>query len=76
MTETNVDERQFLFLKEHDHEQASNSYLMSLLALMVGFPLPIVNLIATAIFFLGNRKRSFLCVGIAHKPYLCKCHYS
>ena len=58
MTPT-VDESQFLFLKEHDHEQASNSYLMSLIALMVGFPLPIVNLIATGIFYLGNRKSSF-----------------
>ena len=56
---TTIDERQFLYLKEHDYEQASNGYLMSLIALMVGFPLPIVNLIATGIFYLGNRKRSF-----------------
>jgi len=44
---------------DHDFEKASNSYLMSLLAIMVGMPLPIVNLIATFIFYLGNRKNSW-----------------
>ena len=41
---------------EHEAEAASNSYLMSLIAIIVGLPLPIVNLIATFIFYLGNRK--------------------
>lgn len=41
---------------EHEGERASNSYLMSLLAVMAGLPLPIVNLIATVIFFMANRK--------------------
>ena len=41
---------------EHEAERASNSYLMSLVAVVVGLPLPIVNLIATLIFYLGNRK--------------------
>ncbi len=40
-------------------EKASNGYLMSLIALMVGLPLPIVNLIATGIFYLENRKGPF-----------------
>jgi len=44
---------------EHEMERASNSYLMSLLALIVGAPLPIINLIATLIFYLGNRRSSF-----------------
>lgn len=44
---------------EHEAERASNSYLMSVIALMVGLPLPIVNLIATFIFFMGNRKATF-----------------
>ncbi len=44
---------------EHEAERASNSYLMSLIAVMGGLPLPIVNLIATVIFFLGNRKGSY-----------------
>jgi uncharacterized Tic20 family protein len=43
-------------ISEHEAEKASNSYLMSLLAVIVGLPLPIINLIATLIFYLGNRK--------------------
>lgn len=41
---------------EHEAESASNSYLMALIAVMAGLPLPIVNLIASVIFYLGNRK--------------------
>jgi len=37
-------------------ERASNSYLMSLVAIVAGLPLPILNLLATFIFYLGNRK--------------------
>lgn len=36
-------------------ERASNSYLMSLVAVLGGLPLPIVNLLASAFFYLGNR---------------------
>lgn len=44
---------------EHEAEKASNSYLMSLIALIVGLPLPIINLLATFIFYLGNRKGTY-----------------
>ncbi len=44
---------------EHEAEKASNSYLMSLIAVMAGLPLPILNLIATLIFYLGNRKGTY-----------------
>ena len=44
---------------EHEAEKASNSYLMSLIAIMGGLPLPIINLIATVIFYLGNRKNPY-----------------
>ncbi len=44
---------------EHEAETASNSYLMSLIAIIVGIPLPIINLIATLIFYLGNRKGTY-----------------
>lgn len=44
---------------EHETESASNSYLMSLVALMAGLPLPIVNLLATLFFFIANRKKTF-----------------
>ena len=44
---------------DHEAETASSSYLMSLIAIIVGLPLPIVNLIATLIFYLGNRKSTY-----------------
>jgi uncharacterized membrane protein len=44
---------------EHDAEKASNSYLMSLVFIMAGLPLPIVNLIASLIFYFGNRKSGY-----------------
>ncbi len=40
-------------------EKASNGYLMSLLALMVGMPFPIINLLATIIFYFSNRKSTY-----------------
>lgn len=39
-----------------ERETASNSYLMSLVILMGGISLPIVNVIATFFFWLANRK--------------------
>ncbi len=52
--------KQFSYVPgEHETETASNSYLMSLIAIIVGLPLPIVNLIATLIFYLGNLKGTF-----------------
>ena len=44
---------------EHEAETASNSYLMSLIASVAGLPLPIINLIATLIFYVGNRKATY-----------------
>lgn len=44
---------------EHEAERASNSYLMSFIALVVGLPFPITNLIATLIFYFGNRKSTY-----------------
>lgn len=44
---------------EHEAETASSSYLMSLVAIIIGLPLPIVNLLATLFFYLGNRKSSY-----------------
>jgi uncharacterized membrane protein len=44
---------------EDEAEAASNSYLMSLIAIIAGAPLPVVNLIATLIFYLGNRKGTY-----------------
>ena len=44
---------------EHECENASNSYLMSLIAIIVGMPIPIVNLIATFFFYVANRKGTY-----------------
>lgn len=44
---------------ENEAERASNSYLMSLLILFAGPPLPIVGVLATLIFYIGNRKASY-----------------
>lgn len=41
---------------DYDNEKASNSYLMAVIAIMVGLPFPIINLVATFIFFMGNKK--------------------
>ena len=46
-------------LNDYESEKASNSYLMSLVAVMLGLPLPVVNLLATAMFFLANRKGTY-----------------
>ena len=44
---------------EHEAEKASNSYLMSLIAVIAGLPLPIINLIASCIFYFANRKSTW-----------------
>jgi len=44
---------------DHEAERASNSYLMSLVAVMAGLPLPILNLFATLLFYLGNQKGTY-----------------
>ena len=44
---------------EHEAEKASNSYLMSLIAVIAGLPLPILNLLATLIFYLANKKATY-----------------
>ncbi|MEX2232773.1 MAG: DUF4870 domain-containing protein [Cyclobacteriaceae bacterium] len=44
---------------DYEAEKASNSYLMSVVAVIAGLPLPIINLVATGIFFLGNRKGTY-----------------
>jgi hypothetical protein len=45
-------------ISDYDAERASNSYLMSLAVLMVGLPFPVINLIASALFYLNNRRSS------------------
>jgi hypothetical protein len=40
---------------DYEAELASNAYIMSLVSIIAGFPLPFFNLLATVIFFLLNR---------------------
>jgi lipopolysaccharide export LptBFGC system permease protein LptF len=44
---------------DYESEKASNSYLMSVVAVIAGLPLPVINLIATVAFFFGNRKGTY-----------------
>ncbi len=42
-----------------EKEKASNAYVMSVLAVAAGLPLPIFNLAATFIFYFANRKETY-----------------
>lgn len=46
-------------LYPHDYEQASNSYLMSVVAVIAGLPIPVLNLFAAIGFYLGSRKSGY-----------------
>lgn len=52
--------RQFAYQPaEHETRKAAYSYIMSLIALAGGMPLPILNFLATLIFYLGKRKSTY-----------------
>ncbi|MDM8158408.1 hypothetical protein QUH73_01135 [Labilibaculum sp. K2S] len=53
--------------KDYEAEKASNSYVMSLAALVAGLPLPIINLIATFFFLLPIEKEPTLFAGTARR---------
>jgi uncharacterized Tic20 family protein len=44
---------------EHEAEKASNSYLMSIVVVIMGIPLPVINLLATFFFYIANRKEGY-----------------
>lgn len=44
---------------ESEREQASFAYLMSLVAVLAGLPIPIINMVATLAFYWASRKRSY-----------------
>ncbi len=44
---------------ENEKEKASGSYVMSLVAIIAGLPIPIVNLFATLFFYLSNRRGTY-----------------
>ena len=45
--------------REDEKERASGCYIMSLVAIMIGLPMPIINLLATGIFYFMSRKGTF-----------------
>lgn len=45
--------------KESEAEKASNSYLMSLVFIVMGLPLPIVNVLATLLFYFANLRQPY-----------------
>ena len=44
---------------ENEKEKASGSYVMSLVAIIAGLPIPIVNLFATLFFYVSNRRGTY-----------------
>jgi len=44
---------------DFERERASNIYLMSLVVVLVGLPLPILNLLATIIVYFSNKNSTF-----------------
>ncbi len=55
-----INTHQFAYTpNEHEAENASSSYLMSLVAVILGMPIPIINVFATLFFFIANRKGTY-----------------
>lgn len=44
---------------EDEKERASNCYVMSLVAIMIGLPMPIINLAATGLIYLMSRRSTY-----------------
>jgi hypothetical protein len=48
------------FIHPHEYEQAGNSYVMAVVAIIAGLPLPIINFFATVGYYLAHRKSAYL----------------
>ncbi|MFC2719560.1 MAG: DUF4870 domain-containing protein [Bacteroidota bacterium] len=59
MTDREKTQEIFGSIGESDMEAASNSYLMSVVTVIVGMPLPIINLITTLVFLFANKSRGY-----------------
>ncbi|WP_297334623.1 DUF4870 domain-containing protein [Flavobacterium sp.] len=58
-TEGNITTQDEAIVYPHEHEQAGNAYLMAIVGLIAGLPLPIVNFIASLIYYFSNLKSSY-----------------
>ncbi|MDR1897123.1 MAG: DUF4870 domain-containing protein [Prevotellaceae bacterium] len=47
------------YIHEAEAEKASSAYLMSTVILIVGLPMPIINVIATVMFYWANRRKTY-----------------
>jgi uncharacterized membrane protein len=47
------------FIYEEEAEQASYAYLMSVLIVIVGLPMPIINVIGSVVFYVANRRKTY-----------------
>jgi uncharacterized membrane protein len=54
--ENNTDKR---YIYEEEAEKASFAYLMSTLIVIVGLPLPIINVIGSLVFYMANRRQTY-----------------
>ncbi len=57
MTHTTIINKEQVYPQEF--EQASNSYLMAIVCIIAGLPLPIINVIASLGYYMGQRKASY-----------------
>lgn len=58
MEHSKTHQQRVTHIHENDYETASYAYLMSLAIVLLGLPLPIINLIAAIAFWYANRKSS------------------
>jgi uncharacterized membrane protein len=47
------------YIYEEEAEKASYAYLMSTVIVIIGLPMPIINVIATVIFYMANRRKTY-----------------
>lgn len=47
------------FIYQSEYDLASNSYLMAVVSVIAGMPLPVINLIAAVGYYLGQRKSTY-----------------
>lgn len=52
-------QKTYKVIHQNEYEQAANSYLMTVVGVIAGLPLPIINLIASFCYYLAKRKSSY-----------------
>ncbi|MDR2086545.1 MAG: hypothetical protein LBP72_05160 [Dysgonamonadaceae bacterium] len=47
------------YIYEEEAEKASYAYLMSTIIVIIGLPMPIINVIASVMFYVANRRKTY-----------------